>query len=242
MRHLLILVPLALSATLAVAQPAEVHPSATSITYSKYRKQSTDPIYSLSKIKALIKKIKRDQDDNMVMPDKTFAALTPKEKFSYTVLHGEDFSQNCSEMPQFEDEHKKLFAYFPSPFGDEAVWSDRQRAFLDKNHALVVKCLRETIAVRKRIGVNLKQTIVYAKATELVPTVIALYKKDHKDHDILTLLMQIMVDAKYKPFEETAFFKTLYSEDASYQAFVPFNSANEAKILDLAQRYVKSLK
>lgn len=200
----------------------------------------TDPLYSLSKIKAMIVKIKRDEDDNRRLSDRAFNGLTSKEKFSYVLLHGEDFSQNCEPMPQVADEHKKIFRYFPSPFGDEAVWSDRQRAFLDNNPTKVIDMLKETLAKRQRVGTNLKQTVAYVKAKSLIPQIKAIYLKDHKDHDILTLFMLMMDDAKYKPFLSSTIYKTIYSEEASWQATIPFNKANEKTILDLATRFAVS--
>lgn len=178
MKKLLAIAIVLVVAPVLYAQPSDPPPSAASLKYSEFRKQSTDPLYSVSKIKALIKKIKRNQDDNMILPDKTYNSLTFKEKLSFALLHGEDFSQNCSDVPQLTDEHKKLFAYYPGPFGDEAVWSDRQRAFLDNNRTKVIAMLRDTIKARKRIGVNLKQAIVYLKATSLIPDAIAVYNRD----------------------------------------------------------------
>jgi len=241
MNKLTTLCALALVAALVPAQDGQFpKPSAASRKYGEYRQQSTDPIYSAQKVKALIKKIKTDQDENRYMPDKTYNSLTTQEKFAYCMLHGEDFSQNCNAMPPIVDEQKKIFPYFPGPFGDEAIWSDRQRAFLDKNRTKVIGMLRETIKARQRIGINLKQAIVYVKANELMPDVMATYKRDKKDHDLLTVLMLLMQDGQFKPFLESAMYKKLYGDQSNYQSYITFNSANEKLILERADAFYKS--
>jgi hypothetical protein len=241
MNKLLSLCTLAFLASFALAQDDPVIPaSAASRKYAAYRGQSTDPLYAVKKVKALIAKIKSDQEDNRYLPEKTYKSLTVQEKFSYCMLHGEDFSQNCSAMPEILDEQKKIFPYFPGPFGDEAIWSDRQRAFLDNNRTKVVKMLRETIAARQRVGINLKQAIVYVKANELIPDLISVYKRDRKDHDLLTVMMLLMQEGKYRPFMDSPTYKKLYADDANYQSNIAFNAANEKLIIDRANAFYKS--
>ncbi|MBS1715142.1 MAG: hypothetical protein JST30_12480 [Armatimonadetes bacterium] len=215
-------------------------PSPESDAYHAYRHQLTQPLYGTAKVKSLIAKIKTDREDNRVMPDSVYKKLTFQEKLTFVLLHGEDFSQNCDMMPRILDEQKKIFPYFPSPFGDESVWSERQRGFLTANRAKVVALLRETIRTRKRVGVNVKAVIATLDAKELVPDVVKVYKADRKDRDILTLLMVLMGASKYGPFLKTGLYRDLYGEEAGYQANVPFDAKTEAQILTLATAFAKS--
>src|SRR5262249_48944053 len=162
------------------------------------------------KVKALIKSIKTDSEENRRLPDKKYNALSFNEKFTYVMLHGEDFSQNCDMMPGFIDEEKKIFSYFPGAFDDTAMWSERQAAFVKNNLTRVIGLIRQTIETRHRVGVNLKQAIIVMNAWELIPDVLAVYKRDHKDHDILTLCNRLMVENKFPTFLKSATYKKLY--------------------------------
>ena len=218
------------------------NPSSASHKYSVYRHERTQPLYGVNKVNGLINSIKRNDMDNLPLSQSKFKALTVREKFAYVMLHGEDFSQNCDAMPPMLDEHKKVFAYFPSPFSGDMVWSERQRAFLVNNRKIVVSMLRELMVTRKRVGVNIKQGIMEIKANELIPDVIGIYKRDKKDHDILTLLMLLMEEAKYQPFLSSKTHTLFYGENSNYQSFLPANSANEKLIIDRATSFYKSRK
>ncbi|MBX3117576.1 MAG: hypothetical protein KF784_00805 [Fimbriimonadaceae bacterium] len=218
--------------------------SAASRKYHEYRGQITEPSYGLAKVKALIKKIKpknvEDDMGDLSLPDKTFDALTVEEKFTYTMLHGEIWSQVCDVSFAMQGEEKMIFAYFPSMFGGEQLWSPRQREFLKKNRTKVISLVKETMTSKKRIGVNLKEAIVEVNAYELIPDIIAMYNRDKKDHDILTLLFLLMKEGNYKPFIESAAHAKLYSEDARYDAYLTANAQNQKLTLDRATAYYKT--
>lgn len=200
----------------------------------------TEPSYGLSKVKKLISKLKTDSDDNTSMPTKEFNSLTLHEKFTYVMLHGEEFSQNCSVMPPLEHEDTMIFAYAPDPFGDDMIWSERQTSFLNKNRAAVVAMIRATMKAHRHVGANLKEAIVQMTATELIPDLISAHQREPNDHDILTVLMLVMKEKKYKPFLVSTIFKKLYGADTSYQAHVPANATNEKLILNWATAFAKA--
>lgn len=215
-------------------------PTAASLKYHAYRCESTDPAVPTARVKSLIKHIKPDQDDNRALADKVYNSLTVDEKFAYAMLHGEDFSQNCNEMSVLADEQKKIFAYPPGAFGDEAVWSERQRKFLKDNRSQVISLLRSTMKKKHRAGVNLKQAIVELNAVELIPDLVSLYKSQRKDHDILTVLMLLMKEGRFKPFMESASYKKLYGDDSNYQAYLVANTANQDLVMERALAFHKN--
>jgi hypothetical protein len=244
MKKLLFLCIIAGAATCIFAQEMEgPKPSAESRKYAVFRNSSTEPTYGLAKVKALVAKVKEDQDYNRRLSEKAFNALSFEEKFTYVMIHGEDFSQNCDMMPQIVDEHKKIFAFTPSPFYEEATWSDRQTGFLKNNRTKVIGLVRNTIKSRGRAGANLKQVIIQLSAVELIPDLVALYNRDHKDHDILTVFMNLMVDAKYKPFMATPTYKKMYAdENTSYKEFLMATPANQKLVIGQATAFYKSWK
>ncbi len=63
--------------------------STVSKRYRIYREAVTEPPYGLHEVKALIKKIKADQENNEALPAKEYNALTLPQRFTYTMIHGE---------------------------------------------------------------------------------------------------------------------------------------------------------
>ncbi len=206
--------------------------------YREYRLQTTEPSFGLRKVKALMKGIKPDQEDNARLASTAYNRLTTAERFTFCMIHPEAMSQNCDGMPWVVDEDRKIFAYPPSP--SDAVWSDRQLSFLHDHRSEVVRLLRTTIRSQSRVGGNLKQAIIEIRAVELIPDLIAAYNRDRKDQDILSTLMVLMKEGKDKPFSASATYRKLYGPDASYQAFVIANPANQKLTVDRATAFYRS--
>ena len=209
--------------------------------YHAYRMVETDPSYGLTKVESLIKRIKAGSDDNEVMAAKTFNALSVPDKFTYCMMHGEEFSQNCNGMPATLGEEKMIFGHPLGPWFEQNQWSDRQKSFLQKNRTAVVGLLRSTIRSNSRVGSNLKMAIAELDAWELIPDLATSYNKAKRDGDILSVLFLLMKDGKFKPFLTSATYKKIYSdEDASYKSFVSYNSENAQLTIQRATAYYKS--
>ena len=235
---LLAAIALSLSGTVYAAKPQG--PSRASIRYHDARNAMTVPSASLSKVRRLIKGIKPDGEDNERLSSRVFNGLSYGEKFTYVMIHGEDFSQNCADIPVLVQEETKIFRYVPGPFDDTATWSDRQRAFLKNNRNRVVESIRKEIRAQGRVGTNFKYAVQELKAVELIPDLVVTYNRKHTDHDILTALMQLMDHGKYAPFLATPERKKLYSDDTGFDAFLPATPANQRRITNLALQYYRS--
>jgi hypothetical protein len=223
----------------AVKQPVK-----ESEAYHELRVKSTVPPYGLVKIKALIQKIKvNDEDETAGLDKKTYESLSLREKFTYTMIHAESFSQNCDAMPPIKNEDKKIFAYIADAF-DEHAWSERQTAFLSSNRDSVIEFMRESIGRTKRVGVNYKNAIVEINAKEMIPDLIAVYNAGTtiKDLDLLSLMMQLMKDNEYEPFLLSGSYKKMYAEDASYQSYLNYNKANADLIIKRAMEFYNAEK
>ena len=201
--------------------------------YFAFRRSITEPKYGLAKVKALIKKIKRDSDDNYKISEKDFKKLTIKEKFTYVMLHAEDFSQNCDAMPPVPNEEKLIVSHPPDAF-DEMSWSERQTAFLTDNRSTVLQLLRAEFKSRTHIGLNLKKCVLQINGTELVPELLASFQADKRDHDLLAVLMVLMVSNKYSPFVSSEIGKTLYGENSNYRTTIEASESNVKYILTSA--------
>lgn len=227
----------ALLATTAFAQDDWPKPSAASVAYNAFRNTSTTPTFGLSKVQALIKTLKYDQAGGMAVTDKQWNALTVAERFTYTMIHGEDENQNCDASPPIIDENLKIFAYTTPVFTNERGWSQRQRTYLANNRVAIVGLIRQIINSKHRIGANIKGTIQEINGWELVPDMIALYKRDRKDHDLLTTMMVLMDQNKFPEFLASSSWTKLYGPEANYQAYITANRANQDLIMQRGARF-----
>jgi len=219
--------------------PDSVSPSTRS--YHKYRFEMTKPSFGLAKVSRLVATLKPDSEDNRRLSAERWNSLTPEEKFTYCMIHGEDMMQNCDVMPWLEGEQHKVFAYLPGAFdSEEAGWSERQRSYMKAHRGEFIRLLRSTFQARHRVGANLKGAVVQLNAVELIPDLIKVYNYDRKDQDILTVLMLLMKEGKYQPFLSSATYKKLYGNGANYQAFVEANPGNQKLMFDRAMGFYRS--
>jgi hypothetical protein len=221
---------------LAQETEAWATPSKESQAYTKLREKITVPPFGLTKIKNEIARIKSDEDDNKKIPVKFYQSLSLREKFTYHMIHGETYSQNCDAMPPAQDAQKKIFAHLPDLFG-EYSWSDTQLKFFIANRDSVLQLIKESASRSNHIGVNFKQAIIELNAREMIPFLISTYNSKKEDHDILTVLMLLMKDNQYPPFLASVSYKKLYGDENNYQAFLQFNPANEELIIKRATEY-----
>ncbi|MFT3825657.1 MAG: hypothetical protein QM731_17185 [Chitinophagaceae bacterium] len=246
MKYLYTLVLLLLTVGTVSAQSEDgwKEPSKESYAYHTARMENSEPPYSLKKIKALIAKIKmvgeEGEPDNDRLTPSIYQALSFREKFTYNMIHGDSYSQNCDAGLPVQDEHKKIFGQLPDAFGENA-WSKRQLTFFSNNRDSVVKLLKENITKDGKIGLNYKHILVETNAKELVPFIIATYNKTKKDHDILTVLLLLMRNNEYQELQTSQTYKKLYSGAEQYNAFINFNTANEELIIKRATDFYNGL-
>jgi len=226
--------------TVCLGQTDEQGPSKASWAYHAYRTKITRPPYGLEKVLDLIKKIKSVEDSDYsdagtaALSPQIYASLPFREKFTYHMVHGESYSQNCDYGFADHDEEKKIYALLPTPFGEE-YWNDKQRKFFTDNHDSVIALMTESIGRSHRAGINYKHVIVTINAVEMIPLLISTYNSDKKDHDILTVLLLLMLHNKYGPFMASESYRKLYAkEDHRWEAYLNFNPANEALIIQRA--------
>lgn len=235
MKFVFLLIPL-LSGIATFAQEDSLWKEASkeSQAYHKFRQRLSYPPYSLEKINQIIRKqVVTDSEDNLVMKEKAYEALSPREKFTYIMIHGEAYSQNCDAMPPIQDEQTKIFGYLPDLFS-EFSWSDRQKKFLTDNRDSVMAWIKDCVSKNNRLGLNFKLSLYQINAREMIPFIIRSYTANRKDHDLLTLLMLLMKDNNYAGFLNSSSFKKLYGEESNYQDFILASKANQDLIIKRA--------
>ena len=137
--------------------------SKESQAYNEYRNFTSTPPYGAKKIAALLKTLEIDENEVEALKQRDYMALSLREKFTYIMLHGESYSQNCDIQPPIQDEHKKIFGQLPEVFG-EHNWSERQIQFMRTNKDSLIAWIKDCVAREKRLGLNLKHAIVISNA------------------------------------------------------------------------------
>ncbi|WP_182954879.1 hypothetical protein [Pedobacter gandavensis] len=227
------------------AQEGWVEASPASQAYHANRFKNTTPPYGLVKVKAMIAGIKATGGDSdiyfRVLSPKNYQSLSLPEKFTYHMIHPEVSSQNCDVPTPILEENLKIFGTLPDTF-DEANWSERQLNFLISNRDSVLALISESVNRSKKVGLNYKTAIEHINGWEIIPLLIKTYKIDHKDHDILTVLIQLMKKNDYQPFMTSASYVKLYGNNSTYTSFINHNQANEDLIISRAEAFYNGRK
>lgn len=222
-----------------------VEASPASQAYHANRFKSTTPPYGLAKVKALIAGTKATGGDGdiyfTVLSPKNYQGLSLREKFTYHMIHPEVSSQNCDIPTPILEEDLKIFGSLPDVF-DEANWSERQLNFLISNRDSVLSLISESVNRSKKVGLNYKTAIAYVNGWEVIPVLIKTYKIDHKDHDILTVLIQLMKKNDVQSFMTSASYQKLYGNNSTYTSFINYNQANEDLIINRAEAFYNGRK
>ena len=248
MKKIALLLNLLVICSSCLAQDDDQGPGRESQAYRKYRDYTTIPPYGLEKVRELIrhKTVKREDpdtdDETDSLPEKLYRSLSLREKFTYNMIYGESYRQNCDAGLALPGEEKRIFGHLPSDqFGDN-TWSRRQEDFFKDNKDSVIALMTESIIRAKRVGLNYKQVIVDINAASMIPLLIDTYNLQKKDHDILTVLLLLMYNNKYPPFMASASCTKLYGgKEPYYDVSLTFNSANEALIIQRSNDFYNGL-
>lgn len=213
-------------------------------TYYNERVRITVPPYGLSKVQKLIKDVafkpfEYGDAGISALTAQQYKGLSFPEKFTYTMIYPEVYSQNCDVYIPYKDEEKKIFAQLPS-WGNENYWSDRQLDFLREERDSVMVLIKESTLRSKKMGVNYKDAIVEINGWEMIPFIMKYFKSNPKDKDALTVLFLLMKKGEYLEFMKSSSYLKLYGNEKNhYEGWIDYNSANEALIFERAMGYYK---
>ena len=71
-----------------------------------------------------------------------------------------------------------------------------------------------------------------------MPDLATLYKRDRKDHDLLTTIMVLMENNRFPEFLASTSWAKLYGPDSNYQGYLTANAANQDLIMQRGARFV----
>lgn len=216
-------------------------PPKSAIAHRDYRAKPTEPTFGLAKVKAILSKYKVGMSEEPTeLPPAVWNKLSTPEKFTYCMLRGEAFSQNCDAIPINVKEESVVYGNPIAGFTDERAWSPRQIAWMKANRKEVVRLAKETIKTRQRTGANLRELILQLNAKELIPDVLAAYAIKKKDHDALSLVSSMMKEANFGPYVKTKIYAEFYGDDKGYYHAVPYSKSLHAEIKALGLMFAKT--
>ncbi len=213
-------------------------------SYYAFREKNSIPPFNRKRIQNLIdKRLKTLPDEALTDYDagisiRDFNSLSFEEKFTYTMIYPEIFSQACAERMFLYDPQNKIFGQLLFVYGG-VFWSDRQISFMKKNREKVLGLIQELAAKTHEMGLNYKSAILEINAWESIPFLIDFYRSNPKDKDILTTLLLLLKKAKIPDFERSKIYSKLYGSDVNYDSWINFSEANERYIIETAATYYK---
>ena len=211
-------------------------------SYYAFREKNSIPLYGIKKIQNLIdKRLKNLPDEALTDYDAGISAhdfdkLTFEEKFTYTMIYPEIFSQACAERMFVYNPQNKIFGQLLFVYGG-VFWSDRQIAFMKRNKEKVLGLIQNLAAKTHEIGLNYKSAILEIDAWESIPFLIDFYRSNPKDKDILTTLLLLLKKARNSDFEQSKIYVKLYGLETNYDSWINFSEANEQYIIETATAY-----
>lgn len=197
------------------------------------------PPYSLAKIQADIGSLRSVDDSSggnftIALSEHAYASYSVREKFTYNMIHAEDYSQMCDILPERTSEKDRIYGQLQEFFG-EYSWSERQRTFFKVHRDSVEELMKAVIETSGRAGMNFLDVIVDINAIKMIPFLIDTYHKNNSNHYLLTTLMLLMKNNHYPEFSQSSSYNKLYKrEEDSYSAFIVYNKANEDLIIKRA--------
>ncbi len=234
-----------------VENPEYKEPSKESRAYHDYKLYNNN-CYNSSRVDKLISASEKGNivpdgemdEDGRGITKAEFATLNAKELLEYCTKYPESFTQICADDIPVQDEQKKILPYLAESMNEYNL-SERQVKALKAKQGAIIKLIFDCGAKEKRIGNNFKQILLSINAVKAIPELIKTYNANSKkDVDILTLLMLLMNENKYKPFLQSAIYKNLYDneDESTYQSHIDFNKSNEKFILQTATKYFSTIK
>ncbi|MFU1858292.1 hypothetical protein BWD42_13385 [Sphingobacterium sp. CZ-UAM] len=208
--------------------------------YYAMRERASIPPFGLKKVQDLVKqRLKSLPDEALVDYDAgisrtNFDKLSFEEKFTYTMIYPEIYSQACAERMFVFEPQKKIFGHLLFVYNG-VFWSERQLRFMKDNKKRIIDLIRNQASRNRSLGLNYKTALIEIDGWESIPFLISFYKKNPKDKDILTTLLQLLKKSDLEGFEQSKIYNTLYGADTHYDSCINFSSANEAYIIESAK-------
>ena len=210
----------------------------------------TDPCLGSNEVKSLYDieaaPIRRMWDTTQTIPPTRYARIpdanirkfSPDQLFIYCTQYPEEFSQVCA-MP-IEMDHPESTLYERRLFMAELEqFSRRQDSLLalDRKGTLdrISQCIRSTSVMSTRF----RRVFLQLEAVELISDVIWLYEQS-KEPDLLTLLVNLMNDADFKPYQSSEL-KARFRPDEDWRfMYQPLTTDVEREVISLAQKMLRS--
>jgi len=219
-------------------------PRSKDSAYYAMREKASIPPFGLKKVQGLVEQQSKKLPDEALVDYDTgisranFDKLSFEEKFTYTMIYPEIYSQACAERMFVFDPQNKIFGQLLFVYNG-VFWSERQLHFMNINKKTIIDLIIDQATQNHILGLNYKTALIEIDAWESIPFLISFYQKNPKDKDILTTLLQLLKKSDLVGFEQSKIYNKLYGENTHSDSWINFSSANEEYIIESAQALYK---
>lgn len=212
--------------------------------YYAMREKVSIPPFGLKKVQGLVKQRLKDLPEGALtdydggISTTSFNKLSFEEKFTYTMIYPEIYSQACAEGMFFFDPQDKIFAHLRFVYNG-VFWSERQLKFMKGNKKKIIELIIDQAKQGRGLGMNYKTALIEIDAWESIPFLVDFYQTRPIDKDILTTLLQLLKQGNLSAFEQSKIYNKLYGEATHHDSWIKFSRANETYIIESAEAYHK---
>ncbi|MCB0429741.1 MAG: hypothetical protein H6585_07695 [Flavobacteriales bacterium] len=179
-------------------------------------------------------------DNNFMLTDADFQSLNAKDLLLYAMNHPEERVNMNMKISPPDNWPTLTFAYIAPTMQGRRI-SKRQMDALEAKRDSVVQFLKNCMPYFPVLTKSYKELVISLHATECIPEL--LYKANrpyYYDTYVVTVIMNLMVDARYKPFIQSDVYKKLYGKELNYSSFIESDKKTIDFILQTAAAFYKS--
>ncbi|MNL10743.1 hypothetical protein D3C87_1315510 [compost metagenome] len=165
---------------------------------------------------------------------KTFNSLNNRDRFNYCMMTQEFYMQNCGSLGRFKS--TGIYGAFYRSDLPLEYWSDRQLQFLHKNRKEIIGYVDQMWSDLKFIGNNTKDLLVELIMWEEIPNILQQIELSPQDNSLYSVLVQIMMRAKFTTFEASKIYEQLYGPESYIASQIAGTEENRTAIVDMAKK------
>lgn len=167
---------------------------------------------------------------NHHLSQKSLNSLTSRDLFNSCMIVQEYYSQTCGRFARLKS--TGIFGIFYRDDIPLEYWSPRQINLLRKNRKEIIGYVNQMWSDLKFIGDNTKDLLVELIMWEQIPNILKQIEISPEDNSLYSLLVQIMMRAKFTTFEASTIYEKIYGP----KRYVTGTEENRTAIIEMAKK------
>ena len=167
---------------------------------------------------------------NHHLSQKSLNSLTSRDLFNSCMMVQEYYSQTCGRFARLKS--SGIFGIFYRDDIPLEYWSPRQIDLLRKNRKEIIGYMDQMWSDLKFIGDNTKDLLVELIMWEQIPNILKQIELSPEDNSLYSLLVQIMMRAKFTTFEDSKIYEKIYGP----KRYIEGTEENRTAIIEMAKK------